>query len=392
MTISTKRASPVLPLSSALPSESLPATPLGEQHLKKGNLDEKSSDNTQSPKIRHFKENTLDVILQQEAKTYRSQSLQGLDAFPSNDQSCVLDWFRTMTQFCYTVVDCCELPQQSVEVAINILDRFLFGDIEARIPLILLSSDSSSQSLMSMRLEILSSSSNFQLATMTCLYIACKLFSTKCLFLVQLERLSGNTATARDIESMERQILSHLQFQINAPTIVSFAQEYVQEELQIWSFPVTEHSDCDGESHSEDQRLLFLHLVEQQSRLATCKLYTFHVPISSIALACVKNALEVMENVNPTMKLPIFQTLWSDLENKVRSYYYDDQRDIALVQEQLQSSLRIITLEAMQQWANLDQTNDVPMREDNSQHSSSKLFSLSPRTPNASSPTAVIHS
>jgi len=401
MTIVAERSSPAMPSSSAIPPATLPsATPMPE-HLKDTNEDENSSDYIQNQNRQHFEDglplNTLDVMLHQEAKSYRSQCLQGLDAVVGSEQSHVLDWFRSMTQFCYTVVDCCELPQEIVEVAMNILDRFLFDNLDTRIPLKPSPSDddssSQSSSLMSMRREILSSCSQFQLATMTCLYIASKVFSTKCLGLAQLERLSRNTVTARDVESMELQILCHLQFQINAPTILSFAQQYVQEELRLWSFPVTEHACCREEGHNEHQRLLFLHLVEQQARLATCKLYSLHVPVSSIALACVKNALEVMESLYPVMKsLPIFQTAWMDLESKVRSYYYDDQRDIALVQEQLQSRLRIITQEAMQHWtSNLDQTNDKPIHNGDKALSSSKC-SVSPRTANSSSPTTVVSS
>ncbi|KAL3932394.1 MAG: hypothetical protein SGBAC_010871 [Bacillariaceae sp.] len=196
---------------------------------------------------------------------------------------------------------------------------------------------------------------------MTCLYIASKLISTKCLRLEQLERLCTNAVTGRDVESMELQILFHLQFKINPPTIVAFAQQYVQEQLQVWSFPVTQHDGCTEATQNEDQkRLLFLHLVEQQARLATCKLYTFHVPVSSIALACVRNALEVM--CDPVTKSSIFHVVLLDLENKVQSYHCDDQRDISLVQEQLQSRLRVVTLEAMQDWPSLDQKNTESAR------------------------------
>lgn len=391
MTILEKIFSPALPLSSTIPPDPASSSQtMLAQHLKEPN-DKRS--------LQHFEEdlplNTLDIMLQQESRSYRSQCLEGLDTAVGKDQSHVLAWFQKMIQFCYCVVDCCELPQEIVDVTINLLDRFLFDNYDTRIPpLELLSpSDSSSQLalLMSTRREILGSSSQFQLATMTCLYIASKLISTKCLKLEQLERLCTNAVTGREVESMELKILFQLQFQINPPTIVAVAQQYVQEEFQLWSFPVTEHAGCTEERHTEDQqRLLFLHLVEQQARLATCKLYTFHVPVSSIALACVRNALEVM--CDPFMKSPIFQTAWLDLENKVQSYYYDDQRDIALVQEQLQSRLRVVTQEAMKYWTSLNQTNDNQPIHDADKDLSSSNCSASPPMANASSPTTVVSS
>lgn len=285
--------------------------------------------------------NTLDVMLKQEANVYRSQCIDGLDEIGGNDH--VMDWLPQMTQFCFTLVDCCELPLQSVEVAMNLLDRFLFGNDTTTMPLA-----SSSLSVSSFtRREILSDSTLFQLATLTCLYISTKLLSSKCLTMAHMERLSE--ATTEDIQSMELQILSQLHFQINPPTIVSFAQQYVQEELQIWS-----------EDHD---RSLFLHLVEKQARLAACKLYSFHVPVSSIALACVKNAVEVMEahhEVHPFMiSSPTYERTLTRLEEKIRTYYFDDQRDISLVQEQLQSRLRGTALEAMEKLRSLEEERGI---------------------------------
>jgi len=377
-------------LLSTPPSPASLSAELLKEHLKQHeDTSEKYGNRTISEVIEGQPLNTLQVMLQQEARSYRSPCLQGLDLIVGNDQSRVLDWFRSMTQWCYEVVDCYELPLQSVDVAINLLDRFLFGNHCKMISSKQASSIRSSQpnTLMSMRREILNSCSRFQLATMTCLYIASKVFSPKCLTPTHFERLSRNKVAAWQIESMEKQILYDLQFRINCPTITSFAKYYVQEELRLWNFDNLTVDRSSIKSRDEDQqRSLFLHLVEQQARLATCKLYPFHVPVSSIALACVKNTLKAMETQLPSMKYTfmnnaLFRRVWHKLENKVRSYYDNDQRDIALVQEQLQSRLRSITLQSMLEWKKVDQKDDSNIQPSGRVYSSTSSVSSAASKP-----------
>src|SRR5210317_2471323 len=71
----------------------------------------------------------LQTLLDQEKKHYRSQCLQGLKnpLFTKGNEkpAAVLKWFSSMTEWCFAVVDGYCLPPQTVEIAMNILDRYI---------------------------------------------------------------------------------------------------------------------------------------------------------------------------------------------------------------------------------------------------------------------------
>lgn len=277
----------------------------------------------------------LQTLLCQEEKHYRSQCLQGDETTPA-----VLDWFSSMTEWCFSVVDGYNLPPQTVEAAMNILDRYVLSTCQ--------STDPTGRQSISLKPSIFRSCSQFKLITVTCLHIASKSnSSSRTLTPNMLETLARKETEARDIETMEMKIVSTMKFQIKPPAIVSFAEE-MKKELQIWS--------CDNGETNELQESLFLLLVEQQARLAMTKLLPFQVCTSSIALACVKNALVVMEAQSllgrdtVSLSSSTFQKAWRQLEKEIQLSSGMSGQEFLDVQATLQSKLRTITRQAAFEW------------------------------------------
>eukprot|EP00526_Cylindrotheca_closterium_P018129 CAMPEP_0113620236 /NCGR_PEP_ID=MMETSP0017_2-20120614/10304_1 /TAXON_ID=2856 /ORGANISM="Cylindrotheca closterium" /LENGTH=292 /DNA_ID=CAMNT_0000529881 /DNA_START=310 /DNA_END=1188 /DNA_ORIENTATION=- /assembly_acc=CAM_ASM_000147 len=265
-----------------------------------------------------------------------------------------------MTEWCYAVVDSGKLPFETVETAMNILDRFLLSTCQSTLPL----PSGLSRETISFNPKLNSifrSCTKFKLITVTCLYIASKSTAPNSLTPLVLESLSKKEIAAREIEMMEMKILSVVKFQIDPPTIISFAQQ-MQYELKIWN------CDSDGvkDTTHELQQMLFLELVEQQARLATRKLYPFHVSLSSIALACVKNALLVMQAQSllpadfDSMSSSSFQKAWRKLEKQIRASCNMRQKQFSAVQDRLQTKLRSITRQTAFEWKrnNLEDDNN----------------------------------
>lgn len=310
-------------------------------------MDDLAVDGSDSPT------SALQTLLHKEEEHYRSQSLQELGILFAKEHSespKVLDWFTGMTDWCCSVADGCKLPPQTVEVAMNILDRYLLCTFKSKDPY-----SRQSISFKPKENNIFRSSSKFQLVVVTCLHIASKSDAFATLTPELLETLCRKEIAARDIETMAMKILSTLKFQVNPPTVISFAQE-IERELQIWS--------RNEEVTNEQQLSLFLLLVEQQARLATKKLYPFHVRASSIALACVKNALLVMEAQSlletdfDSVSSPEFQKALRPLGKEILLSSGMTEREFVYAQERLQSKLRRITRQSAFEWKQKNRDSD----------------------------------
>lgn len=220
---------------------------------------------------------TLHVLYRQEASSYHKQ--KGLPEESCSSNPKLLEWFQTMTQWCITVAECCNMSMETVEIAMNLLHRYY-------------SDDSSSSS---------PSSSDFQLATMTCLYIASKTNATKSLTPTQLERLGRQQISASDIEQMERTILQALEWKINPPTTNCFTKYYLLLLLQM--------------DQDDDTLLLLLNLVEAQTKYAIAQLYWLQVSPSQIALASLLNAMDLLNMDQEKKKNLMQEILPSIIEN-----------------------------------------------------------------------------
>uniref|UniRef100_A0A7S4QQU5 Cyclin-like domain-containing protein n=1 Tax=Ditylum brightwellii TaxID=49249 RepID=A0A7S4QQU5_9STRA len=113
---------------------------------------------------------------------------------------------RKMIEWCYQIVDQCGFDRESVVIAISYLDRFLMT--QSGVP-------------------ALHNNKTFQLVTMTCLYIAIKLFEPEVIDPSIVSHISRGLYTEQDIVDMEMVILSALQWRVQPPTAIAFVRHFL---------------------------------------------------------------------------------------------------------------------------------------------------------------------
>ncbi|KAL3795634.1 hypothetical protein HJC23_002041 [Cyclotella cryptica] len=104
-----------------------------------------------------------------------------------------------MCDWCYQVTDFCKFSRQTVATSMSYLDRFM-----------------STNHLTAA--QALYSKKKYQLAAMTCLYMAIKLFEPMAMDTALLSEISHGCYDEEDIERMEQDILQALGWRMNGPT------------------------------------------------------------------------------------------------------------------------------------------------------------------------------
>jgi len=107
-------------------------------------------------------------------------------------------WFIEIMKFLH-------FQHNTIAVALNIFDRFLAA-----------------------RTQLLLSNYQFQLAAIACLYISVKINEQVVLMPSQLSDISKGLFSSTEIEQMEFQILTSLDWRVNPPTALSFVKEYLK--------------------------------------------------------------------------------------------------------------------------------------------------------------------
>lgn len=160
-----------------------------------------------------------------------------------------------MAEWCFQIVDFCKFQRESVEIAMNLLDRYLLVDTSA-----------------------LSQRVTFQLASMTSLYMAVKIHEPEAMDPDTVSTLSRGTYSAHDIENMELQILKALEWRVNPPTSVSFARQLL--------------ALLPDEMFSLKQRETISQITATQMELAVSDYNLIEVKPSLIAFCSILNAVE----------------------------------------------------------------------------------------------------
>ena len=143
------------------------------------------------PSIDHDKNNTNDDV--DESSVFLSTD--DINNTAKVDEECRM----LMAQWCRDVAGTCNYQQETVAIALNILDRF-----------------------MATSTDILFDRNQFQLASMTSLYISAKIHEHECMDSNLISALSRGGHTKQDVENMESNILRTLQWRVNPPTASSF--------------------------------------------------------------------------------------------------------------------------------------------------------------------------
>ncbi|KAL7476350.1 hypothetical protein ACHAW6_002222 [Cyclotella cf. meneghiniana] len=145
----------------------------------------------------------IHVMQRQESTSYKSRDyVDGKE--PAVDRECRVK----MCEWCYQVTDFCRFKRETVAVSMSYLDRFL------------------SKSRPSAK-RALKYKKDYQLAAMTCLYIAVKLFEPLAMDTGLLSSISQGCYTESDISEMEQEILTSLGWRMNGPTAHDFLSHII---------------------------------------------------------------------------------------------------------------------------------------------------------------------
>jgi hypothetical protein len=118
------------------------------------------------------------------------------------DQQCRV----LMCHWSYQLIDQCSLHRETVAIAMSYIDRFLCTK-EGR--------------------DILKSRRKYQLACVSCLFVAIKIHEDTAVSAKLLASISRGMHTAEQIEEMELKLLSGLDWRVHPPTSLSFVQKYM---------------------------------------------------------------------------------------------------------------------------------------------------------------------
>jgi len=119
------------------------------------------------------------------------------------DQQCRV----LMCHWSYQLIDQCNLHRETVAIAMSYIDRFLCTK-EGQ--------------------NILKSRRKYQLACVSCLFIAIKLNEDTAVSAQLLASISRGMHTAKQIEEMELKLLAGLDWLLHPPTSLSFVQKYLR--------------------------------------------------------------------------------------------------------------------------------------------------------------------
>lgn len=166
-----------------------------------------------------------------------------------------------MCEWIFHVIDSTLLQRETASVAMGFLDRYL---------------SSSSERAALARLN----RKEYQLAAMTCLYIAVKIREPFEMDAGLMSRLSRGIHSAEEITSLEYEILIALQWRMNGPTtfqFVNYILELLPDSAKAIAPTIYEHSHFQAELATGD--------------------YAFvpHLRQSTIAVACILNSLGGIE-------------------------------------------------------------------------------------------------
>lgn len=177
------------------------------------------------------------------------------------DQDCR----NKMVTWSYQVVDFCKFSRESVEIAMNYLDRFI--------------ATPAGQSALQDR-------NVYQLASMTCLYTAVKTHERQAMHPNVVAQLSQNTYTAQQVEAMEAVILGALQWRLNPPTSIAFVRELMMN-IHL----------------PKDTKEVVMELAKLQTELAVNDYKFLTTTKSTIAYCSLKNSLEAVLGQSTAMDM-----------------------------------------------------------------------------------------
>lgn len=202
---------------------------------------------------------TLSAMLKQEDRYYTISDFFGdLPVQTHNGQPPVnADARRQIAQWIVKIMETCNYQKEYAAITMSVLDRFV-------------DTSDGHNALMDRGL--------YQLAALSALYVSVKVHCPQALSPDLVAQLSQGTFSRTDVETMERRILSALQWTVNPPTVMSFVRSY----LDVIPFDYLD----------EKTRKIILDLVCLQAEMAVLDSRFISVKASRVALGSLLNAVE----------------------------------------------------------------------------------------------------
>jgi hypothetical protein len=171
-----------------------------------------------------------------------------------------------MVDWCYELVDTCQFQRETVAVAMDMVDRLLSK-----------SSTTVSEAVLCDRIQ-------FQLLTMTSLYVAIKTSEPTVIGIDFLSSISCNLYSVESIEAMEWTLLHELSWRISPPTCVQMAHHIL---VLLSKHVCLDKSWC-----------TILDEVGYQAEHAVRDYYFVTQRPSTVAMAAILNTLELFDEQN----------------------------------------------------------------------------------------------
>ena len=210
---------------------------------------------------------SLSVMIQKEqtfykCRDYLRKSSSSMSS-PEDDTIIITQTDRTkIVEWCYGIVDKCQLDRETVACAINMVDRFF-----------------SNGTIGSARHYFLQDREQYQLLAVTALYMSIKIHESTVLSSDFFAEISTGTYSKEQIETTELMILKQLEYRLSAPTsiqisnhILSLLLPYVSLSPSTWDFILEE--------------------VEYQNECTVFDYYFSTQRPSTVAMASIYNTLE----------------------------------------------------------------------------------------------------
>lgn len=158
---------------------------------------------------------TIRVMRQQERTGYRTTSVSW-DLLQNDGSSCKR---IQMAAWLHQIADFCHIQRETMEIAMSYTDRYLMKAT--------CSNNTTASSFLAKANTTKDWSLFLQLLTLTSLYTAVKVHEREIFDLASLCNISHGIFTVTQIETMERELLSTLQWRLNPPTVSAFCREYL---------------------------------------------------------------------------------------------------------------------------------------------------------------------
>ncbi|CAB9507257.1 diatom-specific cyclin [Seminavis robusta] len=221
------------------------------------------------------------------------------EAVTTQTRNVLCDWANK-------IIDFCSLDRETVEIAMSYVDRFA-ASAKGK--------------------EVLQKSDRFQLLVVTALYVAIKVHETVAISTSQFEKISRNTFTSQDLESMERILLEGLEWKLHPPTSLGFVRSYME------LVPSLKMSQA-----MKDTAFI---LCKVQTELAVRDSALVSARASTIAFASLLNAFEALgmsDSASGSFTVHCFVSKVANLSLVNKAVFYD-QQILAPVQARLHQAI-----------------------------------------------------